>query len=90
MFENNLLSYRSKELTRLKIKPYVSKRSMHIVDSAVYSDFFGYVDTVILDTAIKIVKIDDFRIPKNCYKKGSFRDVYKYALSNGETVVLKK
>ena len=35
-FQNKLLGYRSKELTRLKIKPYVSERSMHMVDSAVY------------------------------------------------------
>ncbi|XP_066931327.1 uncharacterized protein [Clytia hemisphaerica] len=88
--QNKLLGYRSKELTRLKIKPYVSKRSLYIVDSAVYSDFFGYVDSTILDTSVQFVNIDDFRIPKHFYRKGIFRNVFMYTLSSGEDVVLKE
>jgi len=41
VFQNKLLGYKSKELTRLKVKPYISKRSMYLVDSAVYSDFLA-------------------------------------------------
>ena len=88
--QNDLLGYRSKELTRLKMKPYISKRSMYIVDSAVYSDFFGYVDSVILDTPVRFVNIDDFQIPTSVYRKGAFRNVYTYTLSNGEVVILKE
>jgi len=90
VFQNKLLGYRSKELTRLKVKPYISKRSMYLVDSAVYSDFFGYVDSVILDTAVKIIRIEDLNLSKRCLYQGNFRDIYKHTLRNGEVVVLKE
>jgi len=87
---NKLLGYRSKELTRLKMKPYISPRSVLLVDSAVYSDFFGYVDTVILETCVSVVRIREFEPNNNClYRSGNFRDIYKYSLKNGENVVLK-
>lgn len=89
--KNNLLGYRSKELTRLKMKPYISPRSLLLVDSAVYSDFFGYVDTVILETCVSVVNIREFKPNSSClFRSGNFRNVYKYTLKNGENVVLKR
>lgn len=90
IIKNEFLAYRSKELTRLKIQGYVSPRSVLLVDSATYSDFFGYLDNTILEIPIKILKIRDFKQSrKSFFRRGAFRDIYKYTLDNGEDVVLK-
>ena len=84
IIKNQLLAYRSKELTRLKIKPYISPRSILLVDSAVYSDFFGYLDSIILEMSVSVVDIQAFEpSKKTLYMKGNFREVYNYTLNNG-------
>ena len=90
IIKNQLLAYRSKELTRLKIKPYISPRSILLVDSAVYSDFFGYLDSIILEMPVSVVDIQAFEpSKKTLYMKGNFREVYNYTLNNGQDVMLK-
>ena len=90
VMKNELLAYRSKELSRLKVKPYVSPRSVLLVDSAVYSDFFGYLDSTVLEMPVRIVRIHGFQpSKKTLFAKGNFREVYKYTLDNGEDIILK-
>lgn len=88
--KNQLLTYQSKELTRLKVKSYISPRSIFLIDSAVYSDFFGYLDSIILEMPVSIVDIHSFEQNRNVVlAKGAFQEVNNYTLNNGEDIILK-
>ena len=89
--KNRLLNYRNRELIRIKMQPYVSQRSIMFVDSAVFSEFIGFIDSSILDTPLSVVTINDTDF-RRCseYPGGKFRIILKGRIGNGEGVVLKK
>ena len=91
MMNNRTLGYRSRELARRKMSPYFSPRTVNIVDSAIYSDFFGYLDGIILDIPITVVHLANV-IPdrSNLVMTGNFRQIHKGYLKNGEAIVLKR
>ena len=88
--KNRLLNYRNRELIRIKMQPYVSQRSIMFVDSAVFSEFIGFIDSSILDTPLSVVTINDNDFRRCSEYPGKFRIIMKGRISNGEGVVLKK
>ena len=92
MAKNRLLGYRNKELTRIKMQPHISPRSIFLVDSAVYSDFLGYVDASILDTPVSIITFPKIKLRSCSYPsfQGKFRIVQRHYLENGEGIIFKQ
>lgn len=54
---NCFLANRSWQLTRVKLSSLFQSRTVLMVETANFSDAFGFVDAVILDTDIKVVDI---------------------------------
>ena len=88
--KNRLLNYRNRELIRIKMQPYVSQRSIMFVDSAVFSEFIGFIDSSILDTPLSVITLNDQDFRRCVEYTGKFRTILKGRISNGEGVVLKK
>ena len=60
-----------------------------MVDSAVYSEFFGYIDPSILSTPVSILSLsqNDFRKSKKHF--GKFRSIYEGYIKTGEQLITK-
>lgn len=92
LHKNRLLNLRSKELTKIKLAPYLSQRTLKIAESACFSEFFGHVDEVLLETPVsmcmglpqtEITKVEMFGVTQ-------YHEICRATVVNGEFVVLKK
>jgi len=89
--KNDFLSQRSKQLTRMKLVNQLSTRTMMIGDSAIFSDYFGYMDEVVLKTELDVCEklpscgYDSFKL----YRSESGYEYHKALLPNGELLSMK-
>jgi len=89
--KNYLLSFRSKELTRMKLVPSISPRSLLIGDNALFSDFYGYVDQLLLETEVDFLEETE---SMNVFSSSPLRTTSRHVLrkivfENGEMAILK-
>lgn len=86
-----MLSQRSKELSRIKLAPYLGSRSISMVDDSNFSTFFGYIDEVLLESPVTVCE----ELPNqsvNSFKYITATELYnvsKAELINGEYVAIK-
>lgn len=62
-----------------------------MVDCAINSEHFGYLDSQILDTPCSYLELNEVKLSvRNQLRKGTFRTIYKTYSRNGEGLILKK
>ena len=88
--KNQYLSYRSRELSKLKLDSLFSQRTVQLVDNANFSDFFGNVDQVLLEARVNITHLDEsVAEAMDLLCLTPIHELSKTTLSNGEIVALK-
>ena len=88
---NQFLSYRSRELSKVKLDSVFKSRTISLVDAANFSDFLGYVDRVLLDQPINTVEFPEKSMKGALVLKDTLlHKIYKVTLENGEYCILKQ
>lgn len=86
--KNKILANRSRQLSRLKLTSYFSMRTVQIVDAANFSDSFGYVDEVLLETDVPMFEFDE-NVALTIVKVTSNHVLRRVEFNNGEFGVCK-
>ena len=86
---NYLLHKRSLELGKLKLAPYITPRTMLIVNSANFSDLFGTVDSRLLDVDVQTFELKSPVQSVNLISVNKLSQFWKGTFQNGESVCIK-
>uniref|UniRef100_A0A7M5WLP5 Protein kinase domain-containing protein n=2 Tax=Clytia hemisphaerica TaxID=252671 RepID=A0A7M5WLP5_9CNID len=88
---NRFLTYRSRELSKLKLDGMFKSRTSIMVDAANFSDFLGNVDRVLLECPIEVFEFDDHEIClSNIICNTNSHSISKETFKNGEIYVFKR
>ena len=87
--KNRFLAHRSRQLAKIKLDSHFSSRTVLMMDAANFSDFFGYVDEVLLDTELKVVDFPNDAVLQIMAVTSRFQ-IIRTTLKNGEFAALKQ
>lgn len=86
--KNNYLSKRSFELGKIKLKEHLSQRTIRLCDSALFSDYIGYIDEAVLEADIEFVDISD-AVDFTLLRSDCGYKYFRLLLENGELAIFK-
>lgn len=88
---NRFLTYRSRELSKIKLNGIFKSRTEMMVDAANFSDFLGNVDRVLLECPVETFNFPSERISSsyNLHDTKKHR-LTKVSFKNGEMCILKR
>lgn len=88
---NRFLTYRSRELSKIKLNGVFKSRTEMMVDAANFSDFLGNVDRVLLECPVETFNFPEEQISSSYNLQDTQKHrLTKVYLKNGEMCVLKR